>query len=634
MGIVFNNAGMFYGEKVLFRNVNLQLDYKNRYGITGANGTGKSTLLKVMAGKEILAYGSMEMSSHPSLGFLDQDLYMNENNKILDTVIQGNKKLWDALKKRDELNTGEGFNKEILSVEETIEKEDGYKAHKTTARILEGLGIHNEFHEKPLGILSGGYRFRVFLAKILFSKPDILILDEPTNHLDINSIEWLQNYITKEFRGTVIIISHNRDFLNNTVTHILDIDYQTITVFKGDYDHFEKEKKIQYEIKEKSIKNEQKRANEMQEFIDRFRAKSSKARQAQSKLKQLDKMEIPDIVQSSRKFPHITFPVQTKSGTDVLKIKNISKSFDNRQIFDGLSLSIQRGDRISIIGPNGSGKSTLLKILVNMIEPDSGSIHWNQNSSFSFLDQDIYKELDENAGLFSYFHTLFPSENTKNIRSHLASYLFFENDINKKIKVLSGGEITRLLLSIISYQKKNVLVLDEPTNHLDLESTISLEKALIEYSGTLIMVSHDTRIIRKTSTRILYLRSENKNPIDYEGSYDDFIEKYSEEVFENIPSAIRSNKKGKNNYIAKKEKEKNIRKIKNDLSQKKRDIIDSENQINDINKQFSEPETYNQLSMDEISALQKTKDSLEQKNMALLEEIDQLEKELSSLLDL
>lgn len=631
MGIVLKNAGMFFGEKTLFKNVYLQLDYKNRYGITGANGTGKSTLLKIIGSNESFTEGSIEISEKPQIGFLDQDYYSHDSQIILDTVMQGNTSLWEALQKREDLLSSGHYTNELLSIEEIIEKEDGYKAHKDSARILEGLGISSEFHHQPLKVLSGGYRFRVFLAKILFSNPDLLILDEPTNHLDIASIEWLQSYILKEYSGTVIMISHNRDFLNKCVTHICDIDYQTIKIFKGNYDQFEKEKEIEHAIKEKAIKNELKKAEEMQEFIDRFRAKASKARQAQSKIKQLQKMEIPEVIRSSRRFPKIFFDITQKSGTDVLKVKNLSKKYKNSTLFQKFNFSVQRGEKVGIIGPNGSGKSTLIKILVNKISMDEGFIHWNQNSAYSFLDQDIYKDLNSEASVYSFFHSKFPSQNTKTIRAHLASYLFYENDISKKLKVLSGGEITRFLLSIIAFEKQNVLILDEPTNHLDLESTISLEKAFIDYTGTIIMVSHDSRIIRNIATRIIYIPGRNREPIDFYGSYDEFLEKYKEDIFYVVPSSKLENKKSKNNYLERKNQDKNKRKLLKNLEHIQSIIHQNENEIEKINLKFSDPEVYAKIDMNSIGEIQKDKERMESENLRMLEEIDSIEKQLKNL---
>ncbi len=630
MGIIFNNAGMAYGSQVLFHGVNIQFNDSGRYGITGANGTGKSTLLRVIAQKETLSEGSITIPGNPNIGFLEQNYYSEEHEIILDIVLQGNPTLWNALKKRELLIERNDNSGELLHLEETIEKEDGYAAPKKAARILEGLGIKSDAHFQAIAILSGGYRFRVYLARLLFSNPDILIMDEPTNHLDITSINWLISHLAKSYRGMVIIISHNRDFLNKTVNHIVDIDFKTITIFKGNYDQFEKEKTIQMEMKEKEVQSQLKKIEKMNEFVERFRAKASKARQAQSRVKQIDKIVIPEVIPSSRKFPGIHFHIGKKSGSDVLNIRNLEKSYGKNKVLFGITLSVQRGEKIAVIGPNGSGKSTLLKIIMGLEPKDSGSVHWNQNADFSHLDQNILSQVNLELALFSYFHSLFPMEDLKRLRGHLSQFLFYEKDVQKKLKFLSGGELTRLVLAKIAYEKRNVLIMDEPTNHLDLESTISLENAMAEYEGTSIIVSHDARFIERTSNRIVFLPGKGMEMISHPGSFREFQEKYGEYIGTmEEEAAMAKTGGGKNQYQAKKEAEKKIRKLHSLRNQLIREMELQEEKLKAMENTFADAGLYADFDAEKIRSLQQEKDGLEAAISHNLELLEKTEKEIS-----
>ena len=435
-------------------------------------------------------------------------------------MLQGKTKLWQALIEKDQLLETDDWDEKkahrLSKLEDTIASLDGYRALALAEKLLIGLGIHAEYHYKPLNALSGGYKLRVLLAQALFQEPDILLLDEPTNHLDIISIRWLEKYLKNEFSGLVLFISHDIQFINRLADYILDIDYGEIRQYSGHYEKFLAEKKIIEEQKLHIKKNMEQKIAEMQKFIDRFGASANRAKQAQSRAKKIEKIEIPDIKQSSRIVPHFSFKPHRPSGKLVLKVKQLSKKFQDKKLFQQLNFQIARGEKIAIIGENGVGKSTLMKILLNKISPDEGQHEWGHETHFSYFSQDHHDLLNTKKSVLEWLAEQTTNISEQQMRKTLGQALFTKDEVEKDILALSGGEAARLLLAKIALEASNVLLLDEPTNHLDIEATEALAQALRTYSGTLIFVSHDRHFISKIANRILFI-SHKKGLIDHQG---------------------------------------------------------------------------------------------------------------------
>lgn len=525
--IIINDLAMSYGAKILFTDVNLHIKDNKRYGLVGANGAGKTTFFKVLMREEEPAFGEVNIPKNSKVGCLKQDQFLFENTKIIDTVIAGNKELWQALQEKEEiLNKQECSDEDgykLGELEQIIFDNDGYSAEVFASSLLTGLGINEKYHYEPLSILSGGYKLRVLLAQSLFNNPDILLLDEPTNHLDIVSIYWLENYLKNSFKGILIFISHDLAFLNNVATDILDIDYGEIKSYTGNYDNFTQEKAIIAEQKLSERNFLEKKIENMQAWVDKFRA-GTRARQSSSREKQLEKIQVPDLQKTSRISPLFRFLQLRPSGKLVLKIDQITKSFEDKQILNKVGFSVSRGEKIIIIGANGIGKSTLLKILMNKIEADQGSYEWGYEAQISYFAQDHHELLNENISILDWLKNYAEKETENTVRNILGQVLFRSDEVNKNILNLSGGEGARLLLAKMILEKSNILVLDEPTNHLDLESREALKKALVDFDGTVILVTHD-RNFASLATRIIAL-FHKRNIIDFKGKYKEYVEKY------------------------------------------------------------------------------------------------------------
>jgi len=516
---------MSYGSKLLFYDVSLNLNDNTRYALVGANGAGKSTFLRLLTGEEEAISGTASISKHDTVGILKQDQYRYEETRIIDVVIQGKPKLWAALCEKETLLAGGEWNDEVIhrfsELEETIAHWDGYSANALAEKLLIGLGIQSEYHYQPLSALSGGFKLRVLLAQALFQQPDILLLDEPTNHLDILSISWLEKYLKTEFRGILIFISHDVEFINRLADAILDVDYGEIREYSGHYQKFLAEKKLIEEQKKQMRENLEDKISQMQRFVDRFKASATRGRQAQSKAKMIEKIELPDIKQSSRTAPHFQFTPHRPSGKIVLTAKGIAKSFKDNILFQRINFEIKRGEKVAIIGENGVGKSTLIKMLIDKIPADTGSHEWGYETKISYFSQDHHDTLDKSHRAFAWLCDQASQHNEQRIRQALGQVLISKDDAQKNILALSGGEAARLLLAKMMLDPANVLVLDEPTNHLDLESTDALAEALRTYSGTVIFVSHNRHFINQIANRILYI-SKNKGLIDFKGPYREF----------------------------------------------------------------------------------------------------------------
>lgn len=505
--IAIQQLTMAHGARVLFDGVSLHLHTKKRYGIVGANGSGKSTFLQLLAGEIEPLLGEISTSKHDRIGWLKQDQHLFSDASILSVVLRGKPKLWEALEEKNRILTDPNWTDasahRLARLEETIETENGYVAESEAEMLLTGLGIPLLVHENPLSSLSGGYKLRVLLARALFENPEILLLDEPTNYLDIVTISWLESYLKEDFQGTLLIVSHDHDFLNGVCTHILDIDYGDIRMYTGNYDLYLKQKEQVEEQKKKERVEKQKQADRLQAFVDRFRAKASKASQAQSKLKQLEKLEWPELEVSSRIYPRFSLNVKKASGKIALKVQNLSKSFGERVLFSKLDFIIERGEKIAITGPNGVGKSTLIKIVNGLLPPSEGTYEWGANSQVGYFAQETHDQVRGEQTLLRWLEGAVPGSAEQECRRVLGACLFPKDDAEKKVSALSGGERARLVMAKLMIEGNNILLLDEPTNHLDLEGREALANSLVAYTGTLIFVSHDRHFINRVATKTL-----------------------------------------------------------------------------------------------------------------------------------
>jgi ATPase subunit of ABC transporter with duplicated ATPase domains len=525
------SLSMEFGKKSLFQGVDLILLPPQRYGVVGANGTGKSTFLKILASEEPSSAGTVEKAKSLSIGILKQDHFRYEHDRVIDVVIRGNPKLWNALIEKEAIFQKTDFTEQdgyrLSELEETIMHEGGYEAEVVAKNLLVGLGVVEKYHEGPLSALSGGYKLRVLLAQVLYQKPDIMLLDEPTNHLDIVSIAWLEEFLRTSFKGLLVFISHDREFLNNVSTDILDIDYDTITNYVGNYDRFVTEKEESLAQKQSELKNQEKKIESLQKFVDRFGAKASKATQAASRQKMIDRIELVDIKDSNIMKPFFNFVPKRTSGKSVLNAEHLAKQFDERVLLNDASFNLHRGDRCAIIGPNGIGKSTLLKILLNELAADQGSFEWSETVQVGYFAQDYRTQLPADKTIWQWIENCVVAP-AQEMRAVLGQVLFRGSDVDKKIGMLSGGESARLILAQMILQKNNVLVFDEPTNHLDLESIDALVEAIKKFNGTVIFVSHNRYFIDHISTRVLAL-TEHHGVQNYLGNYHDYLDQFGKD---------------------------------------------------------------------------------------------------------
>ncbi|MBA2648715.1 MAG: ABC-F family ATP-binding cassette domain-containing protein [Legionella sp.] len=522
---------MQFGSKSLFQKVDLILLPTKRYGIVGANGTGKSTFMKILAADEQSSLGSVEKAKNLKVGILKQDHFRYDQDRLIDVVIQGKAALWDAMIEKDLLYTKDNFTEKdgyrLGELEETVMSQGGYEAESMAEKLLLGLGIAQKYHQGPLSALSGGYKLRVLLAQVLYQQPDIMLLDEPTNHLDILSIAWLEEFLKTSFKGLLIFISHDRSFLNNVSTNILDIDYDTISDYTGNYDTFCVAKEEGLRLKQSELKNQEKRIDELQGFIDRFGAKASKAAQAASRQKMIDRIELVEIKDSNIFKPYFNFNQKIPAGKAIIKVDNLHKQFDERVLLKKVSFNIHRADRCAIVGPNGIGKSTLLKILLAQLQADEGSFIWSDTASVGYFAQDYHNQLNPESSVLNWMedHVAAPSQE---IRKVLGQVLFRGSDVDKRIALLSGGETARLVLAKLILEKHNVLIFDEPTNHLDLESIDALIEGIQKFPGTVLFVSHNRYFIDHISTRVLVL-TEKHGVQNYLGNYKDYLEQFGQD---------------------------------------------------------------------------------------------------------
>lgn len=522
--LVVQNVSKEYGGRSLFSDVNLRLDPNKVYGIVGANGSGKSTLLRIMTGETPSSTGEVTIPKQLRVGVLEQDHFKYEQTSILDVVMMGNQTLWSAMSAFQEMLDGPEENFDVDrygELQETIEQMGGYQLEAQAAEILNGLNIPTPQHALPLSTLSGGYKLRVLLAQVLASSPDVLLLDEPTNHLDIVSLDWLEGFL-RAFKGCVAVVSHDHTFLNNVCTHIVDVDYQRVTLYKGNYTTFEQSKIAEQERKEHEIGKREKEIEEHKQFIARFKAKATKARQANSRVKRLAKITIETLPQSSRRYPKFNVRQARNSGKEVLTIEDVHKQYGDNVVLNDVTLSVMRGERVAIIGPNGIGKSTLLKICMGQVAPEQGSTEWGHEVHTGYFAQDHSDAFTSDIDMQTWFWDKFPSQSIGFVRGKLAEVLFSKEDVDTKVHALSGGEKARLIFGAIAASKPNVLVLDEPTNHLDLEGIEALCNGLLQYDGTLLFVSHNRWFVNRLATRVIEL--SETGVYDCNGSYDEYVQ--------------------------------------------------------------------------------------------------------------
>jgi ATPase subunit of ABC transporter with duplicated ATPase domains len=520
------NITMQFGAKPLFENISVKFGDGNRYGLIGANGCGKSTFMKILSGDLDPSSGNVSVSPNERLGNLRQDQFAFEEFTVIDTVIMGHKELWEIKKERDriyslpEMSEDEGMI--VADLEVQFAEMDGYTAESRAGELLLGLDIPVEQHFGLMSAVAPGWKLRVLLAQALFANPDIMLLDEPTNNLDINTIRWLEDVLNE--RGcTMVIISHDRHFLNSVCTHIADMDYGELRVYPGNYDDY---MVAASEVKARLLAGNAKKKTqivELQAFVRRFSANASKAKQATSRAKQLEKIKLDEVKPSSRVNPFIRFDETKKLHRLAVELENISKGYGDEPLFKKLNLMIGAGERVAVIGANGIGKSTLLKTLVGELTTDTGLVKWAENAEVGYFAQDHATDFAEDMTLVEWMtQWRKETDDDQAIRATLGRLLFSQDEINKSVKVLSGGEKGRMLFGKLMLQKQNVLVLDEPTNHLDMESIESLNTALEHYPGTLIFVSHDREFVSSLATHVIEIKADKI--IDFNGNYEDYLE--------------------------------------------------------------------------------------------------------------
>ena len=522
--ISVSELSMRYGEKVLFEKVSVKFRPGNRYGLIGANGSGKSTFMKILAGELEASTGDIAIDSGCTLGYLKQDHYQYEHHAILDVVYMGNEKLWALHQEREMLYAkADMTDKESVrmgEVEDEFGQAGGYTMETDAAKLLIGLGIEEKLHTEHLSTLTGGFKLRVLLAQALFGKPDILLLDEPTNHLDMASIDWLEDFLSV-YKGTVIVISHDRFFINRVCTHIADLDYQEVRMFTGNYDEFMIANEQALEKTRRENAQKQKRIDDLNDFINRFSANASKAKQATSRQKELSKIEMQEIKPSSRVSPYIRFNPKTRLGEKVIEVENISKSYD-KTLFSNYSGLFKNGERVGIIGTNGAGKTTFLKILAGELAPDTGKVIRGETVEIDVFPQDAKEVLNSTEpaiNWLSHVPTTVGMGETE-LRSAMGRMLFRGDAVFKPVNVLSGGEKARLILAAMMLAQKNLLMFDEPTNHLDLEAIEALNFSLGLVKETLFFVSHDREFVRSLATRIIEIGDGRIT--DYPGTLDEY----------------------------------------------------------------------------------------------------------------
>ena len=520
-----SNVSLRFGKKALFEDVNIKFVPGHCYGLIGANGAGKSTFLKILTGEIEPTSGEVIITPGDRLSFLKQDHFQYDECTVLDTVIMGNQRLYDIMKEKDAIYMKEDFSDEdgirASELEGEFAEMNGWEAESDAATLLNGLGVDTEYHYNLMKDLNGSLKVKVLLAQALFGNPDILLLDEPTNHLDLDAIEWLEEFLIN-FDNTVIVVSHDRYFLNKVCTQIADIDYAKIQLYAGNYDFwYESSQLIVKQMKEANRKKEEK-IKELQDFIQRFSANASKSKQATSRKRALEKIELDEIRPSSRKYPYIDFRPNREIGNEVLTVEHLSKTIDGVKVLDDISFVVGREDKIAFVGSNGLAKTTLFQILAGQMEPDEGSYKWGITTSQSYFPKDNTKDFDSDDAIVDWLTQYSDNKDATYVRQFLGRMLFPGDAGVKKVRVLSGGEKVRVMLSKLMISGANVLIVDEPTDHLDMESITALNNGLIKFPGVLLFSSRDHQVVQTTANRIMEI--VNGKLIDKITTYDEYLE--------------------------------------------------------------------------------------------------------------
>ena len=516
-----------FGGEPLFKDVNLKFTPGNCYGVIGANGAGKSTFLKLLSGDLEASKGSIYIPEKLRMSVLKQDHFQFDEFTAIDTVIMGNKKLYDIMKQKEALYLKPDFSEEDGNLAATLEAEfaemGGWDAESDAAKLLNGLDIPDKYHYEVMSTLNGSIKVKVLLAQVLFGNPDILLLDEPTNHMDEKSIHWLEDFLL-DYMGTVIVVSHDRHFLNTVCTHTVDVDYGKIKMWVGNYDFWYESSQLMLQLTKQQNIQKEKKIEELKAFIRRFGANKSMARQATSRKKMLEKIEIEDMPASNRKYPYINFKFEKELGKDVLEFDRVSFSFDGKQLLDNISFRVNKDDKIAILGDNENAITSLFNLMAGEILPDSGQIKWGKSTKLSYLPKDQSKFFDNEEKIVDWLSEFSKEKDGTFLRGFLGRMLFSGDDANKKVKVLSGGEKVRCMFSKMMVEGGNVLILDQPTNHLDLESITALNNGLIDFKGVLLFTSHDHQLLQSIANRIFEIKDGKL--IDRMCDYETYLEKY------------------------------------------------------------------------------------------------------------
>ena len=523
--IAANNVTFRVGKKALFEDVNIKFTEGNCYGLIGANGAGKSTFLKILSGALETTSGDITITPGQRLSVLEQDHFKYDGYPVMDTVIIGNKRLYDIMKEKDAIYAKEDFSDEdgirASELEAEFAELDGWEAESNAAMLLNGLGIETELHYSMVGDLDGNQKVKVLLAKALFGNPDILLLDEPTNHLDLDAIAWLEEFLIN-FENTVIVVSHDRYFLNKVCTHTADIDYGKIQLYAGNYDFwYESSQLLIKQMKEANKKKEEK-IKELQEFISRFSANASKSKQATSRKRALEKIELDEIKPSSRKYPYIDFRPDREIGNEVLTVEGLTKTINGEKVLDNVTFILGHDDKVAFVGSNELAKTTLFKILAGEMEPDAGTFKWGVTTSLAYFPKDPGDEFNNDYTIVDWLTGYSPIKDVTYVRGYLGRMLFAGEDGVKKVKVLSGGEKVRCLLSKMMISGANCLIFDEPTNHLDMESITALNNGMIKFPGVELFSCHDHQVVETTANRIIEFLP-NGTIIDKVTTYDEYL---------------------------------------------------------------------------------------------------------------
>ena len=525
--ITVSNVGLRYGDRKLFEDVNIKFNPGNCYGLIGANGAGKSTFLKILSGEIEPQSGTVALGPNERLAILKQNHFEYEEEEVLKVVIMGHTRLYQVMQEKDAIYMKADFTDEdgmkAAELEGEFAELNGWEAESEAAILLKGLGIAEDLHDKKMAELTGSEKVKVLLAQALFGKPDVLLLDEPTNHLDIKAIQWLEEFLIN-FENTVIVVSHDRHFLNKVCTHIADLDYGKIQVYVGNYDFWYESSQLASRMASDANKKKEEKIKELQSFIARFSANASKSKQATSRKKLLDKITLDDIRPSSRRYPYVGFTPEREIGNDLLRVEGITKTIDGVKVLDNISFIMNKDDKIALVGTNETAKTVLFKILTGEMEPDSGSFKWGITTSQSYFPNDNSKFFENSdVNLVDWLRQFSPQDETESfLRGFLGRMLFSGEEVLKKASVLSGGEKVRCMLSKMMLSGANVLLLDEPTNHLDLESITALNNGLIAFKGSLIFASHDHQFIQTIANRIIELTPNGM--VDKQMAYDEYLD--------------------------------------------------------------------------------------------------------------